>query len=212
MHVDEVESDAPLVRRLIAAQFPQWADLSIEPVHSAGTDNALYRLGEDKVVRLPRTDWAVGQVDKEQQWLPRLAALLPLPIPVPLAKGVPGEGYPWHWSIYRWLEGETATIERIADPSQAAKELAHFVVALQQIDAKHGPLPGAHNSFRGVPLATRDTDTRAAIVALRGTIDVGAATAAWDAALEVQPWNDAPVWIHGDLQSGNLLAQFARPL
>ena len=124
MHVDEVETDAALVGRLLAAQFPEWADDPIEAVASAGTDNALYRLGVDMVVRLPRILGATGQVDKEQQWLPRLAPLLPLAIPVPIAMGMPGEGYPWHWSVYRWLEGETATMERIADPRQAATELA----------------------------------------------------------------------------------------
>jgi aminoglycoside phosphotransferase (APT) family kinase protein len=210
MHVDEVDSDSLLVRRLLAAQFPPWADLSIDPVHSAGTDNALYRLGDDKIVRLPRIQAAAEQVGKEHRWLPKLAPLLTLPIPVALAKGVPGESYPWHWSVYRWLEGESATIERIADPCQAAMELAQFIIALQRIDPTGGPPPGVHNSFRGVALAMRDTATRAAISALRGMLDVAAATSAWDAALQASAWNDAPVWIHGDLQSGNLLAQHGR--
>jgi len=115
MHADEVDTDVSLVRRLLAAQFPQWADQPIEPLHSAGTDNAIYRLGDDMAVRLPRIEGAAGQVDKEHRWLPRFAPLLPLAIPAPLAMGMPGEGYPWHWSVYRWLEGETAIIERIAD-------------------------------------------------------------------------------------------------
>src|SRR5262245_25046937 len=160
MHDDEVETDASLVRRLLAAQFPQWADMSIEPVSSAGTDNALYRLGEAMAVRLPRIDWAVGQVEKEQQWLPRLAPHLPLAIPVPLAMGAPGEGYPWSWSVYRWLEGETATLERLADPREAATQLGQFVAVLQRIDATGGPPPGPYNSFRGEPLARRDEATR----------------------------------------------------
>src|SRR5438552_4623341 len=172
MHADEVDTDASLVRRLLAAQFPKWADLPIERVPSAGTDNALYRLGDDMVVRLPRVPGATAQVDKEHKWLPRLAPHLPLAIPVPLAKGAPGEGYPWHWSVYRWLEGEAATIERIADPRQAATELAQFIAALQRIDPTGGPPPGSHNSGRGVPLATRDSRTRAAIDALQGIIDV----------------------------------------
>jgi aminoglycoside phosphotransferase (APT) family kinase protein len=206
MHVDEVDTDVSLVGRLLAAQFPQWAGLPIEPVPSAGTDNAIYRLGEDMAVRLPRIAWAIGQVEKEQRWLSRLAPHLPLAIPVPLAKGTPGEGYPWHWSVYRWLKGETATIERIADPRQAATELAQFVAALQRIDPTGGPPPGPHNSFRGVPLAMRDTRTRAAIATLHGTLDTDAVTAAWDAALQAPAWDGPPVWIHGDLQSGNLLA------
>src|SRR5688572_12937072 len=127
MHADEVETDVSLVGRLLAAQFPQWADLPVTPVPSGGTDNALYRLGDDMAVRLPRIHWAVGQVEKEQKWLPHLAPHLPLAIPVPLAMGTPDEGYPWHWSVYRWLEGENATLERLADPLQAAADLAQFI-------------------------------------------------------------------------------------
>ena len=206
MHVDEVATDAALVARLLAAQFPQWAHLPIEPVHSAGTDNALYRLGDDMAVRLPRIQSAVRQVDKEHQWLPRLAPRLPLDIPLPLAKGAPGEGYPWHWSVYHWLEGETATIERIADPRRSAIELARFIAALRRIAPTGGPPPGPHNFFRGEPLALRDASTRAAIDSLHETLDTDAVTAAWVAALQAPVWHDPPVWIHGDLQSGNLLA------
>lgn len=206
MHADEVETDVSLVGRLLAAQFPQWADLPIEPVPSAGTDNALYRLGDDMAVRLPRIHWAVGQVEKECQWLPKLAPHLPLAIPVPLAKGTPAEGYPWDWSVYRWLEGENATLDRIADPTQAATDLARFVAALQRIDPTGGPPSGPHNFFRGVPLAMRDAPTRDALASLRGTMDTDAATAAWEAALRAPVWHGPPVWVHGDLQSGNLLA------
>jgi len=210
MHADEVNVDVALVGRLLAAQFPQWAALPIVPVHSAGTDNAIYRVGADMAVRLPRIENATGQVDKEQQWLPRLAPHLPLAIPVPLAKGTPGEGYPWQWSVYRWLEGETATIERITDPGQAARDLAYFVVALQRIDPVGGPPPGVHNSFRGVPLSTRDAETRAAIASLDGMLDTGAVTTAWDAALQAPSWDGPPIWIHGDLSPLNLLVQQGR--
>ncbi len=210
MHADEVDTDVSLVGRLIAAQFPQWADLPIRPVPSGGTDNAIYRLGDDMAVRLPRIAWAIEQVQKEQQWLPRLAPHLPLAIPVPLAKGTPGEGYPWHWSVYRWLEGENATIERLADPCQAATELAQFIAALQRIDPTGGPPSGPHNFYRGVPLAMRDTAVRAAIASLDGTLDTDAATAAWEASLHAPVWHGPLVWIHGDLQSGNLLAEQGR--
>ncbi|MBC8139165.1 MAG: aminoglycoside phosphotransferase family protein [Fibrella sp.] len=210
MHVGEVDTDATLVRRLLAAQFPQWADLPVRSVPSGGTDNAIYRLGDDMTVRLPRVHWAIGQVKKERQWLPQLAPHLPLAIPVPLAMGEPGEGYPWHWSVCRWLEGENATLERLADPSQAARDLAQFVSALQQIDPAGGPLSGAHNFERGVPLAMRDAAVRSAIASLRGILDTERATIAWDAALQVPTWHRLPVWVHGDLQPGNLLAQQGR--
>ena len=210
MHDDEVATSVALVRQLLAAQFPQWADLPIEPVHSAGTDNAIYRVGDDMAVRLPRIHWATGQMDKEHQWLPRLAPLLPLAIPVPLAKGTPGEGYPWHWSVYQWLEGENATIEPFADPGQAATELAQFIAALQRIDPTGGPPPGPHNFFRGVPLAMRDPHTRAVIASLHGTLDASALTAAWEATLQAPAWDGPPVWIHGDLSPLNLLVKRGR--
>jgi len=142
--------------------------------------------------------------------LPRLAPYLPLAIPVPLAKGTPAEGYPWNWSVCQWLEGENATIARIADLRPAAINLAQFVAALQQIDPAAGPPLGAHNFGRGAPLATRDAATRTAIVSLKGMIDMDAVTAAWDAALEATAWDPAPVWIHGDLMPGNLLVERGR--
>jgi aminoglycoside phosphotransferase (APT) family kinase protein len=209
MHDDEIDTDVSLVRRLLAAQFPAWADLPLDPFESAGTDNAIYRLGGDMAVRLPLHS-ALERVEKEQRWLPVLAPHLPLAVPLPLAKGKPGAGYPWAWSIYRWLEGENATIERISDPPHAAVELAGFLTALQEIDSRGGPSPGPHNAFRGAPLASRDAETRAAIIALDGLIDGDTALAAWEAALQAPPWSRPPVWIHGDLQSGNLLAQGGR--
>lgn len=205
MHADEVRTDVPLVRRLLAAQFPQWADLPVAPVRSAGTDNAIYRLGDGMAVRLPRIHWAVDLVHKEMQWLPRLAPHLPLAIPAPIAMGMPGEGYPWHWSITPWLAGENATIERIAEPSQAATDLARFVRALERIDATGGPPAGPANFGRGVLLALRDARTRAAIADLEGALDTEAVTVAWEAAVGAAPWDRPPVWVHGDLQSGNLL-------
>jgi aminoglycoside phosphotransferase (APT) family kinase protein len=207
MHADEVDTNVSLVRRLLKAQFPDWGEHPIQPVPSTGTDNALYRLGDDMVVRLPRIYWAVEQVEKEQRWLPKLASHLPLAIPFPLAKGMPGEGYPWDWSIYSWLEGETSTLDYIADPCQMAKDLAQFIAALQKMDPADGPAPGTHNSSRGVPLAIRDHQTREAITSLGGTIDAGAVTAAWDSVLQEPGWGGPPVWIHGDLQSGNFLYQ-----
>jgi aminoglycoside phosphotransferase (APT) family kinase protein len=206
MHIDEVETNVSLVARLLTEQFPQWAVLPIAPVPSAGTDNALYRLGDHMVVRLPRIHWAIEQVNKEHQWLPKLAPFLPLAVPVPLAKGEPGHGYPWRWSVYRWLEGENATIERIANQRQAAIDLARFVGALQRIDATGGPPHGPHNSHRGEPLAMRDARTREAIATLRGALDVDHVTAVWDSAIGASAWSGPPVWLHGDLQSGNLLA------
>ncbi|TVY08091.1 aminoglycoside phosphotransferase family protein [Paenibacillus cremeus] len=206
----EMLVDVNLVNRLIASQFPQWADLPIEPVESAGTDNAIFRLGKELAVRLPRAEWAMGQVEKEQRWLPMLAPQLPLAIPAPLALGLPAEGYPSRWSVYQWLEGENAIVRGIDDLGQAADALAHFVTALQRIDATGGPVPGPHNSGRGVPLAQRDAAVRDAIAGLSGLLDTDAALAAWEAALHAPVWHGAPVWLHGDLHPGNVLVQEGR--
>ena len=209
MHADEAEIDAALVGRLLGAQFPEWADLSIEPVRSAGTDNALYRLGDDMVVRMPRIRAATGAAEMEREWLPRLAPRLPLAIPAPLAHGTPAEGYPWPWSVYRWLEGETATIDRVTDARETATALGAFVAALQRVDAGGWP-SDPPPSPRGRPLATRDAQARAAIAALEGTFDAAELTAAWEAALRTPAWQGPPLWLHGDLHAGNLLARDGR--
>jgi aminoglycoside phosphotransferase (APT) family kinase protein len=202
MHVDEIDTDASLVGRLLTGQFPEWAELPIERVPSAGTDNALYRLGVDMVVRLPRIHRAAGGVGKDLRWLPLLAPLLPVAIPVPLAKGSPAEGYPCEWGIYGWLDGENPTVDGTADAGSLARDVAGFVEVLQRIDLAGGP-----PASRGAPLATRDEPTRAAIAALQGMIDTDTATAVWDAALHAPPWPGPPVWVHGDLLPGNLLQQ-----
>jgi aminoglycoside phosphotransferase (APT) family kinase protein len=200
------EINAALVSQLIASQFPQWAHLPVKPVAVSGWDNRTFHLGPSMSVRLPSAEGYVAQVEKEHRWLPKLAPLLPLPIPVPLAKGAPGHGYPWPWSVYRWLEGENATLERIADLPQFAISLAEFLLTLQRIDATDGPPAGVHNFFRGGPLTTYDAETRATIETLRGEIDADAATKTWNDALETS-WQDAPVWVHGDVAVGNLLVK-----
>ena len=209
MHEHEVATSVELVRRLLADQFPEWAGLPLAPVPSAGTDNALYRLGSDMVVRLPRIDWASGQALKEREWLPKLAPVLPLAVPMQLALGKPGHGYPWPWSVYRWLEGESAALERLADPAEAARSLAHFLMALQQIDPTGGPHSREHG-LRGSPLHLRDAASRTALAAMPGLIDVDAALRVWEAALAAPEWDRPPVWFHGDLLSGNVLVERGR--
>ena len=206
MHPDEVDTDVSLVERLIATQLPAWAGLSIRSVPSPGTDNALYRLGEELVVRLPRIHWAIGQAATEWEWLPKLAPSLPLAVPTPLARGAPAYGYPWEWAVYRWVEGESAVVAEGADlgPDTAAA-LGGFVAGLQRVDATGGPPPREHSAYRGEPLIRRDAATREAIAALGKKVDGAAAAAAWEEALAVPEWDGPPVWIHGDLQPGNLL-------
>jgi aminoglycoside phosphotransferase (APT) family kinase protein len=201
--------DTALVSRLVAAQFPQWRDLAVRPVEFGGWDNRTFHLGDEMTVRLPSAADYSLQVEKEHRWLPRLAPLLPLSIPVPLAMGVPAEDYPWHWSVYGWIEGETAKRERIGDLSQFAADLTGFLVALKRVDPTGGPAPGQHNFFRGGPLAVYDGETRRAITALGSRVDTDLASAVWEAALAAT-WQGPPVWFHGDVSWGNLLVERGR--
>ncbi|TGP57058.1 aminoglycoside phosphotransferase family protein [bacterium M00.F.Ca.ET.159.01.1.1] len=198
--------DAGLVRRLVDAQFLDWRDLPVSPVAFGGWDNRTFHLGDEMAVRLPSAAPYALQVEKEQRWLPRLAPLLPLPIPTPLAMGEPAEFYPWHWSVYRWIEGETAKTAHIADLQAFAIALADFLVALRRIDPTDGPAPGQHNFYRGGPVSVYDGEARQAIAALEGRIDTRAATTVWEAALAAA-WHGSPVWFHGDVAWGNLLVE-----
>ena len=206
MHDDEVDTDAFLVRRLLVGQFTQWVDLDIEPVLSDGTDHAMYRLGGDLAARLPRRPSAVRAMDKEHLWLPRLAPSLPLPVPMPLAKGTPGEGYPWSWSVCRWLAGETPTLGAVGADARFAVDLAAFLRALQAVDATDAPRPGAHNHGRGAPLAQWRATIKDRLTGLAEMGDIGLVTSAWEADAAVRAWDGPPVWIHGDLSAGNVLA------
>ena len=199
-----VEIDTTLVRRLVGTQFPQWAHLSIRKVEPGGWDNRTFLLGDEMSVRLPSAAGYAAQVTNEQRWLPKLAPHLPLPIPKPLAMGKPGEGYPWSWSVYGWLEGEPATDERIGDLGEFAIDLAGFLAALHRIDAAEGPPAGPQNYFRGGSLTVYDSQTREALRLLEGKIDTKAARTIWEEALATE-WQHSPVWVHGDIAWGNLL-------
>ncbi|PCG85506.1 phosphotransferase [Streptomyces sp. WZ.A104] len=195
-----------LVRGLIAAQFPQWADLPVEAVDASGTANAIYRLGADKSVRLPRTEGGAADVATEHRWLPRLAPHLPFPVPVPLAQGAPGEGFPRAWSVCSWLEGANPRPGDGSSTSELlAADLAEFVRALRRIDPADAP-----PAYRSEALASRDAETREALAALDGVLDAKAVAAAWEEALAAPAFTDRPVWVHGDLQPGNVLVADGR--
>ncbi|WP_432423200.1 aminoglycoside phosphotransferase family protein [Streptomyces pseudovenezuelae] len=205
MHADEVDIQASLVRRLIAEQFPEWSALSVRRVESAGTENAMFRLGDDMVVRLPRHPRAVAAIEDELRWLPELGPRLTATVPQPLGRGVPGEGFPWPWGVYGWLAGRNPVAGAVDEPARLAADLAEFVHEVRLIDALDGP-PG----FRGVPLARRDEPTRSAIAQLAGTVDTDAMTALWEEALRAPVHTGPPVWAHGDLSPGNVLVDQGR--
>ncbi|WP_196468871.1 aminoglycoside phosphotransferase family protein [Planomonospora sp. ID91781] len=209
MHPGIHPIDDDLVRRLVAGQFPCWAGLAVERVPSGGTVNAMYRLGDDMVVRLPLVKGGADDVSVERTWLPRLAPRLPVLIPEVLGAGRPAGGYPWPWSVYRWLEGENPEAGALSEPVLLAGDLAGFVAGMRSIT-----LPGAPPAHRGGPIASLDAQTRAAIEELRGIpqegVDCDAAAAVWEEALRVPDWDGPPVWLHADLMPGNLLVDDGR--
>ncbi|WP_062212067.1 aminoglycoside phosphotransferase family protein [Streptomyces sp. NBRC 109706] len=206
MHADEPDIDTSLVSRLIAARFPRWDGLPVTPVPSSGTDNAMFRLGGALVVRLPRTSGAADAVETEERWPTRLASHLPVPIPVPLEVGEPAEGYPWRWSVHRWLPGVNPVAGEVVAPLHLAEDLAEFVNALRAVDPGEGP-----RASRGKPLSGRDKPTRDALAQLAALapedepLDLDAITRIWDEALTLPPYEGGDQWLHGDLSPGNVL-------
>ncbi|MFR9796045.1 aminoglycoside phosphotransferase family protein [Streptomyces sp. MS06] len=207
MHEDEIPTDAALVRRLLTHQFPQWAELPVSPVDSAGTENAIYRLGDELAVRLPRMAGAVGQVEFERDCLPWLAALLPTAVPEPVAVGQPGQGYPFPWAINRWIDGShpTTVPARAPDGHRLAGDLGEFVAALRGADAT-----GARPGYRSVPLRTRDASVREWTARAAHDVDAPALLSAWEQALDQPEWDGPPMWTHGDLIPGNILVNGGR--
>ncbi len=205
LHVDEIDSDVALARRLVADRFPEWRDWPLRRVVPGGTDHAIYRLGDDLAVRLPRRPSAAGQVDAEARWLPFLAPQLPLAIPEVVATAPATAAFPWPWAVVRWIKGESVTPDGLRDPVAAARDLGAFVRALGAIDATGGPPPSPSTSRRGVPLALRDDATRRNLALLGDGFDLPLLMDAWVASLAVTPWAGAPRWVHGDLIPVNLL-------
>ena len=197
-----VSIDSDLVRRLVANQFPQWAELPVNPVARSGWDNRTFHLGDGMAVRLPGAQAYSAQVAVEQRWLPFLAPTLPLQIPEPLAMGTPSHVYPWNWSVYRWIPGETANEANINSLLDFSRQLAAFLVSLQQIEATNGPQPGPGNFYRGGSLSVYDDQARSAIAALGGRINTGAADRVWSAALSTR-WERPPVIDFGQLAVGD---------
>jgi aminoglycoside phosphotransferase (APT) family kinase protein len=200
MHADELEIDELLVRRLLEEQFPEWAGLALRRIEPSGTVNAIFRLGDELSVRLARREGPAEPGGKQLDWLPRLAPLLPVEIPVPVAQGRPRGDHPWYWEIHTWVEGETVPVGEI-DAIQAARDLAALVAALQEVS------PGGAPRGRGIPLAERDREIRHWLARFDGD---PAVTKEWERALAAPPWDGPPVWHHGDLDARNWLVRDGR--
>lgn len=207
LHADQIDTSVSLVQRLVAEQFPQWADLTVRRVEAFGTDHHLYRLGDDLVARLPIIGWAVDQARSDERWLPVLAPHLPVALPVPLAVGEPGHGYPFPWAVVPWIPGTTP--DEGTDRVALARDLAGFVRALHAVDASDGP-PKTGTS-RGTPLAGLDDGVRSTLAASVTLADIAdRVLAVWEEAVAAPAYDGPPVWIHGDLMTGNLLVQDGR--
>ena len=201
MHEGEIDIDSTLVNRLLTEQFPHLAERSITVVRSTGTVNAIYRLGNDLYLRLPRVATWAESLEREWTWLPKIAPHVSLTIPKPLAQGKPTNWFPCPWAIYRWIGGSPYQDDLITNERQAARDLVDFILELRSVDMLGAPRGGRQ------PLIELDAATRSAIASSQGVIDTEAASVAWIHSLEAPPWNGQPVWIHADLLRPNLLVQ-----
>jgi aminoglycoside phosphotransferase (APT) family kinase protein len=208
MHEDEVLVDDGTVRALLKDQFPHWADKRLRRIADSGTDNAIYRLGDDLGIRLPRIRWAEAQIEKECRLLPKLAANLPtpVPVPVPVAEGRPGRGYPFPWLVFPWLDGTSLDRTAVHNWNVIAEDVAEFVLALQRLPTAGGPPP----IRRGTPMAQFDEAVQWGISRFGDVIDLDGARHVWLSALEAGDWPGDPVWVHGDLLPGNILIDKGR--
>ncbi len=206
MHENEFEIDELLVHALLEEQCPQWAYLPLHAVASSGTDNALFRLGNEYVVRLPRVEWAVGSVTtsiaKEFEWIPKISRLLKIPISEPVFKGSANSYYSWPWIVAKWHDGYNPLFEQHDEYELLAQDVAIFLNELHGISLANGPA-----SRRGVALHELDKETRQAISELEGEVDVQAVTSLWTRLTTISSWNKKPLWVHGDFLPGNILVQ-----
>lgn len=210
LHRDEVPVTEDAVRQLVAEQHPQWAGLPLCRLASSGTDNAVFRLGDELMVRLPRLARAEQQVDRETRWLPLLAPHLPVGVAAPVATGVPGAGYPFRWLVSRWVPG-TDLLEAPGSGGsptmgRLVTDLARVVRALRSAP----PADGLPAGTRGQLLAPHDAAVRANVAALGDELDVDAAITVWESALGAATWPGPPVWVHGDLLPGNVIVRDRR--
>ena len=222
LHDDELAIDVDLVRRLVDRDLPQYAELPLRRLGASGSSNALFRLGEDLLVRLPRQPGGGGSITLERRWTPLMAANLPVEVPEILAVGEPGFGYPERWSVVRWIEGRHPSVvgpDAVADPDrdQFARDLADVLVALRSIEVPERARDDPElRNYRGRPLITRDADTRRDIEACRQIadldLDLDAALRFWDRAMRMPGIAEEvpPRWYHCDLLAENLLVRDGR--
>lgn len=207
--VDAQRIDAGLVRELLAEQFPHWAGLPVRAVTAGGNDHRMFRLGDELSVRLPSAPGYVPQVEKEQTWLPQLAAAVPLPIPHVHGRGRPSPRFAAPWSVYGWMPGTPAAQASIDDLERFAADLAAFLVALRTADPAGGPGPGTHSAHRGGPVGHWDQEVRDMLDRVSGRERV-LAEGIWRDAVAADAEAGPARWLHGDVAAANLLVRDGR--
>ncbi len=222
LHRDEIPISEALVRALVDRAFPELATLPLRRLESTGSSNALFRLGQELLVRMPRQPGGTATIEKEARWLPQVGRALPVAVPEIVAVGEPALGYPERWSVVRWLDG---TVPRAADPEDApdparrdlAEDLAAVVGALNDLDVPHAALRDpALRWYRGDPLAAMDRSTRRGIEDCRAIpdldLDLDAVLRVWATSMRLPGIEQTvePRWYHGDLCAENFLVRDGR--
>ncbi|MGV0923713.1 phosphotransferase [Empedobacter tilapiae] len=204
MHNNEVTINEDLVKKLIQTQFPEYSNLKLEKVQSFGTDNVLFRLGEKMLARFPKIDWAIGQIEKEIIWMPRLAEVLPVRIPNPLKLGIAQDKYPWNWGIYEWIIGNVHSIYELKNNVELVYEISHFLSKLQEVNSEQAPI---FHDYKYL-LKSQNEKIIIAIDACRSYLNelsIKKIQAIWQLSINLPSWGQNPIWTHGDLHSSNLL-------
>ena len=202
MHKNELAIDETVVHTLLKDQFPNLASLPIKAIISSGTENTLFRLGTEYIIRLPRIEWAVEGVNKEYEWVTKISRFLKTPVSEPFFKGIPNKFYPWPWTINRWNDGNNPDFEKGNEYESLSKDLACFSNELHGIKLSNGP-----SSRRGIPLKKQDVYVKKAIGELEGEIDSKSVTNLWNQLSNVSSWSKDPIWVHGDFLPGNILVK-----
>jgi aminoglycoside phosphotransferase (APT) family kinase protein len=221
LHPDELPIDLTLVRRLVDRQLPEYADLGLVPIRESGSSNALFRLGSDRLVRLPRQPGGGASIDKESVWLPSVASRVAVEVPTVLRIGEPDLGYPERWAVTTWLRGARPAVRRgdgrASRTSGLARDLAQFLTELRAMELPHrGEDDETLDWYRGRPLFELDADFRETADECRRLpigLDVDAALRVWDRAVDASRGvGSAHTWFHGDLLAENLLVDEAGAL
>ena len=197
---------AETVRRLVADQLPQWADLPVRAVERQGNDNRTFRLGDELAVRLPSHPSYVAGVAKEDRALPLVGRHLGVRVPEPVATGTPTAYYPHPWSVRRWVDGEHPHVDATLDRRRFAEELGGFLRELRAVPADDGPVAGLHSFYRGCHPSVYGDQVQVALDRLGDAVDAEACRALWRRAVR-SAWAQAPVWFHGDVAVGNLVTR-----